>query len=157
VQTPGGTSAAYTITVNTTEPGLLAPAVFDLGGQQYVAALDTNGTTYVLPTGAVSGIAAAPAQPGQTIVFYGVGFGTVTPNSPAGQIVTASNQLNGTFEIFFNGVPGTVKFAGLVYGYLGLYQFNVVVPNVAASNTVPVTFSLNGTLGTQSLVIPIQN
>jgi len=157
VQTPGGTSAAYTITVNTTEPGLLAPAVFDLGGQQYVAALDTNGTTYVLPTGAVSGIAAAPAQPGQTIVFYGVGFGTVTPNSPAGQIVTASNQLNGTFEIFFNGVPGTVKFAGLVYGYLGLYQFNVVVPNVAASNTVPVTFSLNGTLGTQTLVIPIQN
>ena len=30
VQTPGGTSLAYSITVNTTEPGLLAPAVFDL-------------------------------------------------------------------------------------------------------------------------------
>ena len=157
VQTPGGTSVAFTITVNTTEPGLLAPAVFDLGGQQYVAALYTNGTTYVLPTGAVSGIAAAPAQPGQTIVFYGVGFGTVTPNSPAGQIVTVTNQLSGNFQIFFNGTPATVQFAGLVNGYLGLYQFNVVVPNVAAGNTVPVTFSLNGTPGTQTLVIPIQN
>lgn len=157
VQTPGGTSAAYSITVNTTEPGLLAPAVFDLAGQQYVAALYTNGTTYVLPTGAVSGITAAPAKPGQTIVFYGVGFGTVTPDSPAGQIVTVANQLNGSLQIFFNGTPATVSFAGLVNGYLGLYQFNVVVPNVSASNTVPVTFSLNGTPGTQILVIPIQN
>ncbi len=66
VQTPGGISTAYTITVNVAEPGLLAPAVFDLNGQQYVAALYLNGTTYVLPTGAVSGITAAPAQPGQT-------------------------------------------------------------------------------------------
>jgi len=45
----------------------------------------------------------------------------------------------------------------LVNGYLGLYQFNVVVPNVAAGNTVPVTFSLNGTQGTQTVVIPIRN
>src|SRR5580658_1862270 len=49
VQTPGGTSVAYTINVNTTEPGLLAPAVFDLNGQQYVGAVYGNGTTYVLP------------------------------------------------------------------------------------------------------------
>ena len=157
VQTPGGTSLAYTITVNATEPGLLAPAVFDLGGQQYVAALYPNGTTYVLPTGAISGITSAPAHPGQTIVFYGVGFGTATPNIPAGQIVTAANQLTGSFEIFFNGTAATIQFAGLVNGFLGLYQFNVVVPNVAAGNAVPVTFSLNGTPGTQTLVIPIQN
>jgi uncharacterized protein (TIGR03437 family) len=157
VMTPGGTSVAYTINVNTTEPGLLAPAVFNLGGEQYVAALYTNGTTYVLPPGAVSGITAARAQTGQTIVFYGVGFGTVTPNSPAGQIVTQPNQLTGNFQIFFNGTPATIQFAGLVNGFLGLYQFNVVVPNVAASDTVPVTFSLNGTPGTQNLVIPIAN
>jgi uncharacterized protein (TIGR03437 family) len=157
VTTPGGTSAAYTIPVNTTEPGLLAPAVFDVGGEPYVAALYTNGTTYVLPPGAVSGVTAARAQPGQTIVFYGVGFGTVTPNTPAGQIVTQSNQLAGNFQISFNGTPATVSFAGLVAGYLGLYQFNVMVPNVASSDTVPVTFSLNGTPGTQIMVIPIQN
>jgi uncharacterized protein (TIGR03437 family) len=157
VTTPGGTSVAYTIAVNTTEPGLLAPAVFDLGGAQYVAALYANGTTYVLPPGAVSGVTAARAQPGQTIVFYGVGFGTVAPNIPAGQIVTLPNQLAGNFQIYFNGTPATVSFAGLVDGYLGLYQFNVVVPNVSASDTVPVTFSLNGTPGTQALVIPIQD
>jgi uncharacterized protein (TIGR03437 family) len=157
VQTPGGTSVAYTIPVNITEPGLLAPAIFNLGGQQYVASLYTNGTTYALPTGSVSGIAAAPAKSGQTLVFYGVGFGTVTPNTPAGQIVTTANSLVGSFQIYFNGVASTIQFAGLVNGYLGLYQFNVLVPTVASSNTVPVTFTLNGTPGTQTLVIPIQN
>jgi uncharacterized protein (TIGR03437 family) len=40
---------------------------------------------------------------------------------------------------------------------LGLYQFNVVVPNVAASDSVPVTFSLGGTTGTQKLITAIGN
>jgi uncharacterized protein (TIGR03437 family) len=156
VSTPGGTSAAYTITVNVTEPGLLAPSVFNLGAGQYVGATFPNGTTFVLPPGAVNGVASARAVPGDTIIFYGVGFGTVTPNIPAGQIVTQANQLSG-FQVSFAGVPAVVSFAGLTGGYLGLYQFNVVVPNVAASDAVPVTFSLGGTTGTQKLIIAISN
>jgi uncharacterized protein (TIGR03437 family) len=155
VSTPGGTSAAYSITVNATEPGLLAPAVFNLKGSQYVAALLSDNATFVLPPGAVPGVASARAKPGDTIVFYGVGFGTVTPDSPAGQIVTQANHLNGNFQAFFAGTPATVVFSGLTGGYLGLYQFDVVVPNVAASDTVPVTFSLGGSAGTQNLVIAI--
>lgn len=159
VTTPGGTSAAYTINVNATEPGLLAPASFYLPAGQYLAAeLPTAATTFVLPPGAISGITSQRARPGDTIILYGVGFGPVTPNSPAGQIVTQSNTLSGNFQISFGGVPATsVSFAGLTGGYLGLYQFNVVVPSVPASDTVPVTFSLNGTPGTQTLLIPIQN
>jgi uncharacterized protein (TIGR03437 family) len=45
----------------------------------------------------------------------------------------------------------------LTFGYLGLYQFDVVVPNVAASDTVPFTFSLGGTPGTQTLLIAVGN
>ncbi|HUB81751.1 MAG TPA: hypothetical protein VMB03_23290 [Bryobacteraceae bacterium] len=157
VTTPGGASVAYNITVNTTEPGLLAPGVFDLNNEQYVGAVfPGNSVVFVLPPGAISGATTQRAQPGQTIVFYGVGFGAVTPSIPAGQIVTQSNNLAGTFQIYFNGTPATVSFAGLTGGYLGLYQFNVVVPNVAASDTVPVTFSLNGVPGTQTMVIAIQ-
>jgi len=40
---------------------------------------------------------------------------------------------------------------------VGLYQFNVVAPSVAASDNVPVTFTLGGVKGTQSLAIAIQN
>jgi uncharacterized protein (TIGR03437 family) len=79
--------------------------------------------------------------PGNTIMLYGVGFGSVTPNIPAGQIVTQSNALQSTFQASFAGTPATLSFAGLVGNFVGLYQFNVIVPNVAASDTVPFTFS----------------
>ena len=157
VMTPGGNSTAYPITVNVTEPGLLAPAVFNLTAGQYIAAVFPDGVTFVLPPGLIAGVASARAKPGDTIVFYGVGFGTVTPNSPAGQIVTQSNRLNGNFQASFAGTPAKVSFSGLTGGYLGLYQFNVVVPNVTASDTVPLIFSLDGITGTQKLVISISN
>jgi uncharacterized protein (TIGR03437 family) len=157
VNTPGGTSAAFTILVNSTEPGLLSPAVFNVKGQQYIAAVFPDGVTFVLPPGSIPGVASARAKPGDTLLFYGVGFGTVTPDSPAGQIVNQSNHLNGTFQASFAGIPATTSFAGLTGGYLGLYQFNVVVPNVAAGDTVPLTFSLNGTPLPQNLVISISN
>jgi uncharacterized protein (TIGR03437 family) len=157
VTTPGGTSAAFTTTVNATEPGLLAPAVFNLPGGQYVVALFPDNITFVLPPSVAAGVPAARARPGNTIIFYGVGFGPVTPSIPAGQIVSQSNQLSGGVQVLFNGTPGTVSFAGLTGGYLGLYQFNVVVPNVAAGDSVPLTFTLNGTPGPQKMVIAIGN
>lgn len=157
VTTPGGISAPYSIAVHVTEPGLLAPAVLDLKAGQYVVALFPDGVTFVLPPDSIAGVASARAKPGDTIVFYGVGFGTVTPDSPAGQIVTQSNRLNGNFQASFAGTPATVSFSGLTGGYLGLYQFNVVVPSVAASDTVPLVFSLDGTQGTQKLLISISN
>ncbi|MDE3167229.1 MAG: hypothetical protein KGN36_15605 [Acidobacteriota bacterium] len=157
VTTPGGTSKAFTINVNQTEPGLLAPNALYLSAGQYVAALFPDGVTFVLPPNAVGGVPAARAKPGQTIIFYGVGFGPVTPNSPAGVIVSQANVLNANLQISFAGIPATVSFSGLTGGYLGLYQFNVVVPNVAPSDTVPVTFSLGGAAGNQKLIIPISN
>jgi uncharacterized protein (TIGR03437 family) len=40
---------------------------------------------------------------------------------------------------------------------VGLYQFNVVVPNIPASDTTPLTFTLNGTPGPQTLSLFIGN
>jgi uncharacterized protein (TIGR03437 family) len=158
VSMAGGTGVAFTVTVNVTEPGLLAPAVFNLAAGQYVVALLPDGKTYILPPGVTNAVPTARAKPGNIIMFYGVGFGAVTPNIAAGQIVTQSNGFpSGTFQASFAGVPATVQFAGLVAGNVGLYQFNVVVPNVAASDTVPVTFSLGGTPGPQKLIIAIGN
>jgi uncharacterized protein (TIGR03437 family) len=157
VSTPGGSSKAYPITVNVIEPGLLAPPVFNLNAGQYIGALFPDGVTFVLPPGSISGVASARAKPGDTIVLYGIGFGTVNPEVPAGQIVTQSNILNANFQASFAGTPATVSFSGLTGGYLGLYQFNVVVPSVAPSDTVPLTFSLGGTIGTQKLLISVSN
>jgi uncharacterized protein (TIGR03437 family) len=108
----------------------------------------------VLPTGAISGINSQPAKPGDTITLYGVGFGAVTPNVPAGQIAQGLTALP-SFNISIGGVPATVRYAGLAPNYVGLYQFNVVVPSIAATNAAPVTFSVNGTPGTQTLYLAV--
>jgi uncharacterized protein (TIGR03437 family) len=68
VTTASGSSSPYTITVNATQPGLLAPSSFIVGGTQYAAALFSDGATYVLPPGAIAGVPSRRAQPGDTIV-----------------------------------------------------------------------------------------
>jgi uncharacterized protein (TIGR03437 family) len=150
-------SQPYTATVNATQPGLLAPPNFNIGGTQYVVAQFADGS-YVLPPGAISGVTSHSAQPGDTIVIYGIGFGSVDPNIPPGQLVEESNTLAADFTVSFGGVQATsVAYDGLAPNYMGLYQFNVVVPNVAAGDAVPFTFTLGGVSGTQTLFIAIGN
>jgi uncharacterized protein (TIGR03437 family) len=156
VTTAGGSSLPYPVTVKALEPGLLAPPSFILGGVQDVVALFSGTLTYVLPV-KLPGVVSARARAGDNITLYGIGFGTVTPDIPAGQIVEQTNALQSAFQVYFGGVPANVTYAGFAPGYVGLYQFNVVVPNVAASDAVPLTFTLGGTNGPQNLVIAIQN
>ena len=172
VQVPGGVSTGpqplvltvgsnpsqpFTSTVNVTQPGLLAPPNFKIDGTQYVVAQFADGT-YVLPTGAISGLTSRPAKPGDTIVIYGIGFGSVAPNIPPGQLVEELNTLSDTFAISFGGVPAaSIPYDGLAPNYMGLYQFDVVVPEVAAGDAVPLTFALGSVPGTQTLAIAIGN
>ena len=83
VTTAAGTSAPYAVTVASVEPGLLAPSSFNIGGKQYVAATFPDGS-FALPAGAIPGVTSRPAMPGDTVTLWGVGFGPVTPNIPAG-------------------------------------------------------------------------
>ena len=103
----------------------------------------------------MSGVISRPAQPGDVITLYGVGFGSVTPSISAGQIVQQSNTLTAPLHVLFGGAEATVEYDGLAPSAVGLYQFNVVVPNVAASNAVPLTFTLAGVAGTQTLYITV--
>ena len=172
VSTASGTSNTYTVNVNYEQPGLLAPTEFHTPlGQQYVIAqlAGVAGTPYVFPTGEFAGVNSQPAAPGQTIVLYGIGFGPV-PGDPPGQIPQSLPPLLSPAPKFYFGsgsakVEATaVNFAGLAAPDIGLYQFNVVVPNVSCGttcNAVPLTFTVNidGTdvPGTQTLFTAIQN
>lgn len=166
VSTPAGNSAAYNINVNLEEPALFAPAVFKILGVPYVGALFPDLATYVFPPDSFAGITSRAAQPGDTIVFYGIGFGQV-PGSPPGQVPQAANGLTLPIQpkFYFNGMQAQVTYAGLAPGSIGEYQFNVIVPaiTVPAGQTaaVQVTFTVNenGTdvPGTQTLYTAIQN
>jgi uncharacterized protein (TIGR03437 family) len=151
-----GTSTTYTIPVNAEQPGLLAPASFNIGGKQYAVALFSDGVTYVLPPGAIAGVPSRRAQPGDTITLYGVGFGPVVPNVPAGLVVRQSNTLVLSFQLEFGTIQAAVMYDGLAPGAVGLYQFDVVVPAVASSDTVPLKAFLGGVSVPQTLYVAIQ-
>lgn len=152
-----GASAPYEIPLNLTQPGLLAPPSFKVGGKQYVVALFPDGITYVAPAGAIAGVTSKPASVGDTITLYGVGFGPVTPDVAAGQIAPSTpNTISSPFQIFFGTTPAPLEYSGLAPGIVGLYQFNVVVPSVAPGNAIPLSFNLNGNVGTQTLYTAVQ-
>jgi uncharacterized protein (TIGR03437 family) len=151
------TSAAYSVNVNPVEPGLDAPPSFNIGGVQYAVAVFADGT-YALPAGAIPGLASRPAQAGDEIVLYGIGFGPVSPDIPAGQLVEQANSLASSFDLAVGGVPvESIPYFGLAPNYTGLYQFNIVVPSNASSGAIPLTLSVGSVAGTQTLYLAVGN
>jgi uncharacterized protein (TIGR03437 family) len=156
VKTAAGSTTPVDLTINPTQPGLLATPNFIVDSRQYVDALFANSSTYVLPPGTITGVTSQRPQPGQTITLYGVGFGPVLPTLAAGQIAQQTDSLAGQLAVYFNGIQAKVTYAGLAPNTVGLYQINVVVPNIPASDIVPLTFTLNGVSGTQTLYTVVQ-
>jgi uncharacterized protein (TIGR03437 family) len=146
----------YAIDVSATMPGLLAPESFRVNEQQHVVALLPDWTTYVLPAAAHLGVPSRPAKPGDEIILLGIGFGDVTPNALPGTVVSQPNQLATSIEIRIGGVVAELKYAGLAPGNIGLYQFNVIVPELPDNNAAPVAFKLGDTAGSQTLFLAIQ-
>jgi uncharacterized protein (TIGR03437 family) len=158
VNTPAGASPPYNLTISATEPGLLAPASFTIGGKHYVVALYADGVTYAGPPGAFAGITSVRAKPGDSLTLYGVGFGAVNdPAAAPGKIELTENTVTAPLQILIGQAQAQVTFSGLAPLAVGLYQFNLVVPNVAANDAVPVSFTLGGTPGAQTLYTAIGN
>ncbi|HEY4361935.1 MAG TPA: IPT/TIG domain-containing protein [Bryobacteraceae bacterium] len=156
VQTDYGTSAPYNITINPRQAGVYAPAAFRIGGKQYAWAILPDGTP-ILPPGSIAGTTTRQAKPGETIVLYGIGFGPVTPAIAPGMFVSTNTALTTPLTVLFGNTNATLSYAGLAPGFVGLYQFNVTVPNVANSDLVPITFSLGGAAGPQTLYTAVHN
>jgi uncharacterized protein (TIGR03437 family) len=68
------------------------------------------------------------------VLLFGTGYGTVTPDPPAGKNFTGAYPLvdAAALGIRIGGLAAAVEFAGLVSP--GLYQFNVRIPDAADGN-----------------------
>ena len=60
-------------------------------------------------------------------------------------------------QFLFDTTPAIVSYYGLVPSNTGLYQFNIVVPEVSANSALPISFRLGGSKGSQTLYIAVQN
>jgi uncharacterized protein (TIGR03437 family) len=153
----GAPSAAASLEIRNLAPGLLAPSAFRIGDRQYVYAVNSSDNT-VVSSGNLPGTTNRPARPGETLIFYGVGFGFVSPfsTSIAGRIVSGTTTVAAPLQFRFGGETAQIAFAGLVPGLVGLYQFNVVMPSVAAAGDVALEVTVNGERMPQTLFLAAQ-
>jgi uncharacterized protein (TIGR03437 family) len=153
----GNSSTATEIEIRAVSPGLLAPPTFKAAnGAQWVAALRPDGS--FVSDGKIPGLpdTPAPARPGETLIFYGTGFGAVAPGPAAGRIVRDPNSVVAPVEIRFGDKAGRITYGGLAPGLVGLYQFNVVVPDDAPTGDAQLNVTVDGRPIEQSLYITMR-
>ena len=80
--------------------------------------------------------------PGDAIIIWATGLGSVTPSVPSGQPGPAFPlvSVNRTPLVNVGGRVARVDFAGLAPGYVGVYQINAVVPEDLWRPTFDVSF-----------------
>lgn len=134
VTTPNGT-ATSTVTLAASGPS------FSLFNSRYAAGviLTPNGSgaydggVYdLLGPVAFFNFNTRPVKAGEVLELYGVGFGPTSPPVPAGQVFGGAAPTVQPVTVAIGGVSATVLFSGLTSA--GLYQLNVVVPNVASGD-----------------------
>ncbi len=150
-------SVASQILVTNLQGGILAPASFDVNGKQYAVAYHADNS--FVTNGTVPGVQGTPAKVGETIVFYGLGFGPVTQSTAeyAGQIAAGQTSLQNPVTFLFNGAfEVTPVYQGLSPGLTGVDQFNVTVPQGLPAGDVSLTVMQNGQpIAQTALYIPV--
>jgi uncharacterized protein (TIGR03437 family) len=142
VTNSNGAGEAMNFNADSTLPGLYAP--FTADGRQYVGAFNADGT-------AVGSPGNPAVKPGDQITFYGIGFGPVDPAVPAGQIASGQPGIVNPPTVRIGGTDAATTYRGLTPGAIGLYQFNLTVPDLADGDHA---VTVDGT--DQSLFITIQ-
>jgi uncharacterized protein (TIGR03437 family) len=152
------TGNTISVQVANVEPKLLQ---FPFLETDYAIATFTDFVTFPIPT--TAGVASRPAKAGDTLVFYGLGFGQTVPAAIEGIAVPGQATVGPCSMTFgggsFFGVGNTTAtpgYCGLTPGSVGLYQVNVTVPaGTPSGNAVPVFLTI-GAAVSNSVAIAVQ-
>ena len=134
MQTQLGTSNIGTITRARVSPTLQTSSQLAFGGKQYVLAQTADFRFFVGGPSIVAGLPSTAVKQGDIIVIYALGCGPTDPAVPAGTIAAQDSPMTLPFELRIGGIPAGVISAGVVANSIGLYQFTVTVPAVAAGD-----------------------
>ncbi len=130
VSNSAGVSNTFVAQKTDIAPGMLAPASFQVGGKQYLAASYPGEYVFVGNPNLVEGAPFRPAKPNDVIWTYGIGFGEVAPPIPPGEVASQASQLRAPVSFQFGPATVTPSYAGLYPTYVGLYLFVLRVPDV---------------------------
>ena len=121
-------------------------------GTEYAIATFPDGVTFPVPT--TTGLTSRPATAGDTLVFYGLGFGQTSPPATEGVAISGTTTIANCVMVFetvvLPGAPNitsTPAYCGLTPGSVGLYQVNVTVPpGTPKGSAVPVYLTIGTTI-----------
>jgi uncharacterized protein (TIGR03437 family) len=140
-----------TAVASTAQP--LSPSFFVINGGPYVVAQHADGSL-IGPGNLYPGVT-TPAAPGETVVLYANGFGTISPAVASGSS-TQTGTLQPLPSVSIGGIAAGVSFAG-INGSPGLFQFNVVVPATAPNGDLALSASYNGSTTPAGVLITVQH
>jgi uncharacterized protein (TIGR03437 family) len=153
VTTPSGKSNTVAMEKKAIAPAVLAHPAWNVGGRQYVVAQFPD-QTFVGLANLIAGLTFRPAKPGDLISIFGIGFGPVNPVCPAGTIAAGLPAIAPQPVIKIGSATATVQYAGLVPNLVGLYQLNVVVPQLAPGD-YPLTIDVGGVSANSGLFVTV--
>ena len=90
----------------------------------------------------------------EAVAIYALGCGPTSPPTQAGTVAAQASAISLPYQLRIGGQTAAVSFAGIVGGTIGLYQFNVVIPNVPPGDQ-PIDLEIDGIPNAQNLVISI--
>ncbi len=154
VKNSNGHSNAITATRARVAPTLQTIPQFLLGGVKYVVAQTTDFASFIGQPDSLPGVAFVAAKPGDTVILFALGCGPTTPATQAGVVAAQNATLALPYTVTIGGVKADVTFAGLNAGTIGLYQLNVVIPEVPAGNQ-PIELTIDGLPNAQNLSIAV--
>lgn len=150
-----GASNTGTVTRARLSPTLHSVPQFAVGGKQYVVALTPDFRSFIGRPNMLSGVPFVAAKPGDTVSIYALGCGPTSPVTQAVLVSTQAASLALAYQINIGGVPAQVTFGGMVANSIGLYQFNIVIPNVLPGDQ-PIEL-VDGVNNSQNLTIVVGN
>jgi uncharacterized protein (TIGR03437 family) len=117
-----------------------SPAFLLYGGASYAIASHYPDYSFVGNPSTIPGTIAA--NPGDTLVLWGVGFGPTNPSIPAGTAVTGTPTVNGSVSVTVGGAPVNVLYAVLSPDATGLYQIAIQLPASVPTGAVALQASV---------------
>ena len=135
--------------------GPFSPGIFASGTRAVAVNLDG---TLVWPAGAVAGLTTHPAKPGDVIIVYATGLGAV--DKPIADGAASLDALRNTLtvpQVLVGGLTAQVAFSGLSPQFVGVNQLNIVVPNAAPGDSVPIQIQVGGIISPNTITIAVGN